>query len=233
MTFDFRSWGESDGHPRHVIRVNERIADAQAALNHLKQQPEVDPSSIVLWGSSLGGGITCTLAERHPELLGAIAQVPMLDGRSASSATPLLRRLRLLMYAVVDLARGARTLYIPIVSEPGQLSTMDRDGAFRAKEQSVEQYGPGAPNYVAARSALTMLTYKPIKSLEQTRVPTLLIGGTRDTVAPFNQSELQKIPNPNVSICTIDANHFEPYFPPLLEQNLAIQTRFLNSLLKI
>jgi alpha-beta hydrolase superfamily lysophospholipase len=231
MTFDFRSWGESDGHPRHVISVRDRIADAEAALNHLKQQPEVDPSSIVIWGSSLGGGIACTLADRHPELLGTIAQVPMLDGRAASSATPLFRRLRLLMYAFVDLLRSDKPLYIPIVSEPGQLSTMNRDGAARAKEESAKLYGPGAPNYVAARSALTMLTYRPIKSLGGIQVPTLLIGGTRDTVAPFNNRAVQKTCSPKLQIKILDVNHFEPYLPPFLEPNLSIQTEFLNNLL--
>jgi hypothetical protein len=36
---------------------------------------------------------------------------------------------------------------------------------------------------------------------------------------------------PNVTIETLDANHFEPYFEPTLTQNLGYQTAFLERLL--
>ena len=88
MTFDYRGWGDSAGLPRHVISARQRVADADAALAFLKSQPGIDLRRIVLWGSSFGGGHAVELAAEHPELAGAIAQVPMLDGMAALRAVP-------------------------------------------------------------------------------------------------------------------------------------------------
>lgn len=127
MTFDFRGWGTSEGLPRHVIRIADRLEDAEAALSFLKTQSAVDAGRIVLWGTSLGGGLACTLAARHPELLGVIAQVPMLDGRAAAKITPLADKVQLGLRAVVDLFRGPCPLYVPIYAPPGCMGTMTRD----------------------------------------------------------------------------------------------------------
>lgn len=230
MTFDFRSWGESAGSPRHVISVPGRLADAEAALAHLRAQPEIDPGSIVLWGSSLGGGMAFTLGERHPELKGIIAQLPMLDGKAASRRTPLPARLRIALYALADSLRGAKPLYLPIVAPAGGFGTMTRDDAAWAKEEGARAYGPGAPNYIAARSALTMLGYRPIDSLARIATRTLVIGGARDTIAPFDEPAVRAAGNPRVEIETLDASHFEPYLEPHLSRNLALQVAFLASL---
>ncbi|MDN6875660.1 MULTISPECIES: alpha/beta hydrolase [Pseudomonas] len=231
MTFDFRCWGESSGEPRHVISVPDRIADAEAALQHLSLQPEVACDSIFLWGSSLGAGIAFTVGERHPELKGIIAQVPMLDGKAASRRTPLRSRIRILLHAVRDVFRGGNPLYIPIVADEGGFATMTRDGAAGAKAASAELYGPGAPNYIAARSVLTMLGYRPIDSMRRIASRTLVIGGSRDTIAPFDEQSVRNAGNPDVTVVTLDSNHFEPYLEPHLSRNLDIQAEFLVSVL--
>ncbi|KTC43315.1 hypothetical protein AO265_31135 [Pseudomonas sp. ABAC61] len=230
MTFDFRTWGESAGSPRHLISVPGRLADAEAALAHLRTQPDIDPSAIILWGSSLGGGMAFTLGEKHPELKGIIAQVPLLDGKVASSRTPLRPRLRIALYALVDSLRGSNPLYVPIVAPEGSFGTMTRDNAVKAKEEGARIYGPGAPNFIAARSALTMLSYRPIRSLGQVVPRTLVIGGTSDTIAPFDEKAVRAFNNPSLEIVTIDASHFEPYLEPHLSRNLAIQSAFLATL---
>ena len=91
-------------------------------------------------------------------------------------------------------------------------------------------YGPGAPNYIAARSALTILGYRPIDSLARIATRTLVIGGARDTIAPFDEPAVRAAGNPRVEIETLDASHFEPYLEPHLSRNLALQVAFLASL---
>jgi pimeloyl-ACP methyl ester carboxylesterase len=124
MTFDFRGWGASDGWPRQVIRVKDRLADVEAALAHLKTCPGIDDRRIVLWGTSLGGGHAITVGSHHPELLGIVAQVPMLDGRAAAMITPWRRKLRFAAWALADwLKPGKQPIYVPTVSAPGVFGT--------------------------------------------------------------------------------------------------------------
>lgn len=230
MTFDYPGWGDSDGWPRHVINPWARVRTAESALTHLKSQPEVDQRRVVVWGTSFGGGHAVELAAEHPDLLGVIAHVPMLDGRDAVKAVPLPRLLRFGLHAAADLLSPGRPHYIPVIAPPGEFGTMDRDGANDALMRGMEQMGISYDNRIAARSVLTMGLYRPFRQLKRIRVPTLLVGATRDTVAPFIEERLRKLAGPLLQIRTLDANHFEPYFEPQLAGNLAWQLDFLGSL---
>lgn len=230
LTFDYRSWGGSEGQPRQVIWAGQRVQDVEAALAHLKTLPQIDASRIVLWGSSLGGGHAIDVAAQHPELMGVIAQVPMLDGLAAAMASPWLKTLRFSAYAMVDLLlRGRRPLYIPVVAPPGQWGTMDRDDAYEVVMRGT-QAGEPYDNRVAARSVLTLLPYRPFKRLTSVRVPTLIIGAKQDTVAPFVESKVRAAQNPNLRIETIPGHHFDPYVEPTFSRNVQLQLDFLRGL---
>lgn len=235
MTFDYPGWGDSQGLPRNRINPWQRVRDADAALAHMKSMPEVDTRRVVLWGSSFGGGHTLELAAEHPSLLGAIAQVPMLDGRAALQATPPLQAAKMLSMGLVDLVKIGNPLYVPIVAAPGMFSTMDRDDAHKALMQGLAQAGIDRStrydNRVTASSILTIGLYRPFKRLKDIRVPTLIVGGSRDSVAPFDEDKIRKVNNPYLTMHTLDANHFEPYFEPALSPNLACQLSFLKSLI--
>jgi alpha-beta hydrolase superfamily lysophospholipase len=168
------------------------------------------------------------MGARHPELLAVIAHVPMLDGLAASRATPLSWRLRFGVAAVLDLMRGDSPYYLKTVGRQGEFSTMSRDGAAEARDQSMALYGHASSNRVAARSILSVATYRPYKALRELRVPTLLIRATRDTVAPFAE-EVLKLDNPLVTVRAVEANHFEPYFEPVFSTNIGYQLEFLRT----
>lgn len=230
LTFDYPGWGHSEGLPRNDINPWKRVSCADSALAHLKSMPEVDATRVVLWGTSFGGGHAIELASEHPELLGAIAQVPMLDGRDSVKATPLPRLVRLGMNAIVDSLSPKNRVYIPVVAPAGQFGSMDRDGAHESLLKGIDQSRSRYDNRVAARSLLTMGLYRPIKRLKNIRIPTLLIGASRDSVAPFIESKLQSMNVSFITLRTLDANHFEPYFEPVLSKNLALQLEFLESI---
>jgi alpha-beta hydrolase superfamily lysophospholipase len=230
MTFDYRGWGDSAGLPRQVISVRERMRDADAALAFLKSQAGIDPDKIVIWGSSFGGGHAVELAADHPELAGVIAQVPMLDGLATVLAVPVLRLLRFGLYILGDLIKPGRPLYLPVVSKLGDFSSMDRDDANTALLLAEKSLRRKYDNRVAARSLMTMGPYRPIRRLKDIKVPTLLLGATEDTVAPFVESAIRRINNPQITVETVKANHFEPYFEPAFSEVISKELRFLKSL---
>jgi len=230
MTFDYRGWGDSAGLPRQTISARQRMWDADAALAFLKSQPGVDLARIVVWGSSFGGGHAVELAADHPELAGVIAQVPMLDGMAAVRAVPPLRLMKFALCSLVDTIKPGRPLYIPVVSEPGAFSSMDRDDANKALKLAESSIGRKYDNRVAARSLMTMGPYRPFKRLKDLRVPALLLGATDDTVAPFVESSIRKVNNSKIRVATVKANHFEPYFEPVFSEVISCELDFLKSL---
>lgn len=230
MTFDYRSWGDSAGLPRQTISARQRMWDADAALAFLKSRPGVNPARIVAWGSSFGGGHAVELAGDHPELAGVIAQVPMLDGWATVRATPPLRLLRFALYSLADMIKPGRPIYIPVVSDPGTFSSMDRDDASKALHLAERSIGRQYDNRVAARSLMTMGPYRPFKQLKAIKSPTLVLGATGDTVAPFVESAIRKVNNPDITVATVTANHFEPYFEPVFSEVIEKELEFLKSL---
>ena len=231
MEFDYPGWGASGGWPRQHINPWRRVRAADAALAHLKQQEGIHAHRIVLWGTSFGGGHVIDLACQHRELLGVIAQVPMLDGRKAVAAVPLGRLLRFGAYALADLLVPGVSIDVPIVAPAGQFASMDRDGAYDALAHSTMANARAWDNRVSARSLLTMGLYRPITRLHKLRVPTLLLGADRDSVAPFVEAAIRRVAPACVRTQVLKGNHFEPYAPPLFTAVISAQLAFLHELL--
>lgn len=76
VTFDYRSFGLSDGQPRQVVSIAGQLDDIAAALACARGLDGVDPERIVLWGTSLGGGHVIAAASRDPGVAAVIAQIP-------------------------------------------------------------------------------------------------------------------------------------------------------------
>ncbi len=228
MEFDYPGWGDSGGFPRQGINPWRRTRVADTALAHLKSQAMVAAHQITLWGTSFGGGHVVDLASQHPELKGAIIQVPMLDGLAATFATPLGRLLKLISLGMADQFKPGASIHVPTLARKGEFATMDRDGAWDAMEVALKTYPDHSyDNRVAAKSVLTMPLYRPWRRLKDVKIPMLMIGATGDTVAPFVSDKVRRVGNPHVQVIEIDANHFDPYFDPLFPEVLAHQLRFL------
>ena len=229
MEFDYPGWGDSGGFPRQGINPWRRTRVADTALVHLKSQQQVLAHDITLWGTSFGGGHVVDLATQHPELKGAIVQVPMLDGLAATFATPPGRLIKLIGLGLMDQLKPGAPITIPTLGREGDFATMDRDGGWDAMASALAAYPDHKyDNRVAARSVLTMPLYRPWLRLKDVQIPMLMIGATGDTVAPFVSDKVKRVGNPNVQVIEVDANHFDPYFDPLFPQMLAHQLAFLR-----
>jgi len=117
--------------------------------------------------------------------------------------------------------------YLPVVSPEGAYSTMDRDGADRIMTWAEDNLDAEYDNRVTAASLLTMGFYHPRRNLKRIRMPALIVGALRDSVAPFNEAAVRAQAGDNVRITTIDGNHFDPYLPPYVDDNISNQLQFL------
>jgi fermentation-respiration switch protein FrsA (DUF1100 family) len=77
--FDYRTFGGSEGLPRHWASPARHLDDYMSAVQYVKEQlgGEVDVSKLNLWGSSFSGGHVLTLAgsKLRDEVTAVIAQV--------------------------------------------------------------------------------------------------------------------------------------------------------------
>ena len=130
--FDYRTFGGSDGEPRHWVDPARHLQDWLAALNHVRQLKAVDSQRIILWGSSFSGGHVLVTAAKNPDVKAVISQVPHVDGLATLRAVPLSSVLRMSVAGLRDLLGGllGHPLYSPVVGHPGELAAMSSPEAY-------------------------------------------------------------------------------------------------------
>ncbi|KAG2453519.1 hypothetical protein HYH02_001739 [Chlamydomonas schloesseri] len=116
LLFDYRTFGGSDGEPRHWVSPRRHVEDWRAAVDFVKGGglgPQYDTERVSLWGTSFAGGhVLVTAADLPPGAVKSIvAMVPFLDGIESAKANLRARGLpgvlRLLAAAAHDKLRAA------------------------------------------------------------------------------------------------------------------------------
>jgi pimeloyl-ACP methyl ester carboxylesterase len=156
----------------------------------------------------------------------------MMDGLAAVRRilqyAGLGQLLRLTGHGLWDAARApfGRAHYLPTVGPPGSLAVMsspDADAGYRALVP------PGFRCEIAARVALTVGLYRPVRHADRVRCPVLVQICEKDSVAPpaaaeavvrrlGERGEVQRYP----------IGHFEPYFGAWFERSVGDQVDFLR-----
>ncbi|MGB0938157.1 MAG: alpha/beta hydrolase [Colwellia sp.] len=97
LTFDFRTWGESEGHLmavsplaqtkesaeitvkashiREIINPFNMAADVRAALHYLGGEPQVMANNLGIWGTSMGGGLGLVVAANDNRVKAFVSQM--------------------------------------------------------------------------------------------------------------------------------------------------------------
>ncbi|KAG2439296.1 hypothetical protein HXX76_004655 [Chlamydomonas incerta] len=119
LVFDYRTFGGSDGEPRHWVSPQRHVEDWRAALAFVKGGglgPGYDTERVSLWGTSFAGGhVLVTAAGLQPGYVRSIvSMVPHLDGVETAKSNLRTRGLpavaRLLAAAAHDKLRAAASL---------------------------------------------------------------------------------------------------------------------------
>ena len=165
FAFDYRYFGQSEGHPRQRISIKDQIADFREACAAAVKRPGVDPRRLVVWGVSLAGGHVFEVAATVPGVAAAVALTPLVSGPAAAvAALPNHRPSTLLRSTVTGwrsaLAQraGRAPATIPLVGRPGELATLTADGYYEAYTAMA---GPTWRNEVDAGIGLQLGGYRP------------------------------------------------------------------------
>jgi len=232
--FDYKSFGASDGHIRHVVSVSSQLQDLTAALDFvIDSLPGVDSTKVGLWGFSLGGAHVLTLAatySRKERIGAAVVVAPMVDafavGKDRMGKLPAVVFLNAFGMGARDLIRralGFSAQYIPIappansqqraqlIAEPVALFPSEQ-GARYILELVPSTRSCGWRNMLAAGSVLDMLMYRPVKHLRYVTAPTLALVADRDDQVPAESAAaaLSALASPSVVKRFSGWDHFDP-----------------------
>jgi dienelactone hydrolase len=92
VRFDSEGVGDSEGGPADMVDFAGEVADARAALEHVRSDPRVDPERLVLIGEGTGGGVAAVVASQEKVgalvVLGTIAR-PLMEYATESRRAQL------------------------------------------------------------------------------------------------------------------------------------------------
>lgn len=188
LLFDYRTFGGSDGSPRGLLNPMMQTEDYRNALTWLGLQPEVDPTRLAVWGTSLSGAHVLHVAAFDKRVKAVVSQVPTVDIHAN------LRHLQPPPVVADWFAAGARArqhlmetgehLMMPVIAPPGTLALLNEAGTIE-ELAAQEQRAPSWRNEVAMLSIEYLTEYNPGAAVELiSPAPLLMIVAGADLLTP-------------------------------------------------
>ncbi|WP_433634930.1 alpha/beta hydrolase [Nocardia sp. CA-120079] len=235
LVFDYRHFGESSGELRNLVDLRKQFADWNAAIAAARSLPEVDPDRVAVWGSSMSGGMVVVVAAHDPRIAAVVAQAPFADGRVSLAHMPFSHSLWLFAAGLRDAAGalvGATPYKVRAAGRPGDrqavLASADAyDGMLRMIPE-----GETFENEVAARVALRLGWFRPIKFASRVRCPLLVQVMDHDVVTPPGPAAAMAATAPQGKLLGYSGGHFDPYVGATFEQVVPDQIAFLADALQ-
>jgi uncharacterized protein len=232
LTFDYRNFGESGGTPRQFIQLEGQHEDFHAAIRWTRNQPQIDPERIALWGTSLGGGHVISVAADDSRIAAVVAQIPFngfpkqVEGRSAAAT------LRLLAAMSFDAIRGKLGLppyYIRAVGTTAELAVM---ASPQAQETIDAMHSTQWKNQVAPRVLFEMMRYKPSDKAHRLTMPVLVCLAEFDREGPAALGRQLAERAPRGELKNYPYAHFDFYRPEVRAKVVNDQLEFLRKHLR-
>lgn len=227
--FDYRTFGDSEGEPRHLVHPWKQIQDWEAAIEYVNGLPAVDSGRMVLWGTSFSGGHVLHIASRNDAFAAVISQIPHVSGPATALKAHPLTSLKCTVAGLLDLAGGLvnKPVYSPVVGQPGERAAITGNRA-------IEGYYALLPadanwdNRVRSKSFLYIPFYSPRNDAHRITAPTLVIAARHDSVVSTSAARRAALRIPGSTFRILDCNHFQPYVGEHFEQVVAMQLEFLR-----
>lgn len=233
FTFDYATFGESTGVPRHQIDPMQQNNDLQTAIRMIQQhhvQWDIDGNRMALWGTSFGGGhvlytagtTATTMTNKDNPIRAVIAQVPALaSATEVVIGGSLLDRPMPTIWSLLQIATaglkwiqryiigyGKLSWYVPLTGLPGSSGLMQNYGDYMGYMSLIPTTKDAMErnqwrNLVTFPSVLRILLYRPINRAIHVAVPVLLIAAEKDTLCPVHYAKQMAQKLDNVQLMII------------------------------
>lgn len=230
LVFDYRHFGQSDGEPRQLLDIDRQLEDWSSAIAFARTDARLIGSSIILWGTSFGGGHVIATAARHPEIAAAIAQCPFTDGIASALAMDFRSSLKVSARAVLDVLASVLGLAPRMVATAGPphtaalMTAPDAQPGYLALVPAAASFR----NEVAARFGLQILRYRPGRKAARVTSPILFCICEADTVAPAGPTKRYAKRAPKGEVLLYPEGHFDIYVGQGFEKVVADQLAFMQ-----
>ncbi|MDO6413002.1 alpha/beta fold hydrolase [Sphingomonas sp. BIUV-7] len=212
FVFDRRGTGASGGDDARKSDFDLLAADGVAAFRMLAADNQIDPRRIGFWGLSQGGWLTLLAAEKEPRAAFAVAvSAPMAGaGVQMNFAVANVMRIKGYKQADIDAAIAARETIDRYARGEGDRASAERaDAEARKQPWWRDSYLSGNLDDPTWRGQMAA---DPLRALDGSRVPTLMIFGQADPWVPVAPSlaalDASAARHPNVTLRVIDgADH--------------------------
>lgn len=232
LTFDYRGFGASEGHPRQQVSVARQMADYRAAITVAAQQPGVDPNRVVLWGVSMSGGHVLTVAADRTDVQAVITVTPLVSGPAAGYLALQQAGAKAVANAMFTAARstllgrlGRTPVMQPIVGRPGERAVLPAGGYY---DSYCDLAGPTWRNEVDAAVGLELGRYRTSTYVDRISAPVLMQIADLDRIAPTHAAA-KIATRARAEVRHYPADHFD-LFPdrPWFAAAVAHQLHFLR-----
>jgi uncharacterized protein len=231
LAFDYRHFGGSGGSPRGLVHVRRQLEDWMAAVAWVRSHPDLDPSLIALWGTSLSGGHVVVTAARDQRIAAAVAQVPFLDGLTMISllgARAMMRQTPTIFRDIGASFHGRVPHRLPLAGPPGTVAALPVPGAAEGYAALLRDTGEQGVEAVPARALLRLPLYRPIRHAGRVRCPLLLQVAEQDRIAPAGPARRAGRLAPRAVLETYPGDHFDIYEEPNFTMASERQVVFLG-----
>lgn len=222
LTFDPRSFGESEGEPRAHYDPNRVIEDYANAVTYLATRPDIDPSRVGIVGVCMGGGYAVSTAARHK---GIRAVVAIAGGYNIGGSFQrfmgvegFARYIGLVNALVREEYRTGTVQYIPTIShglsDDIPVAAMPIEEAYSYYDRTRKTDAPTWSEKMTAASLEPYFLYNAVAHAPLVApTPILFIHGTKDTalLPEYAQQAYDAASEPKELIWIETHNHIELY----------------------
>ena len=252
LTFDYATFGYSEGLPRHQVIPSRHVEDLKGAIEHVRKNlsETVDTDRIALWGTSLGGGHVLRIAADDSKVRAVVANVPHVKSAFESILGTIRRdpyhaSLGLIQVSgalakwivtkflnILSLASDTTT-YIPLHGRPGSSAMMQNKGDDEGYGSLVKKLPTTIQwnNLASVSSVVPVLLYRPFNTVHHITSPTLFVTAEEDTLCPAADSiaAVNKLNPDKARLYTMKGlGHFDVYSGEALQVVLNETVRFLK-----
>jgi len=228
--FDYRSFGESEGEPRHLVSPKRHQQDWHRAISHIRGMREIDLDRIAIWGSSFSGGHVLQVGAESPHVAAIISQVPHVDGLATAACSEPMQLLHATVAGLRDVFSThvlGKPFYSRVVGRVDEFAAMNKAEVWEGWEALIPEDSEWE-NKVQSRIFLELPFYSPIKFASKITVPVMVVAGEFDTITPAKAARKAAERIKNAEFKLLKCNHFQAYTGKAFEENVAIQLEFLQ-----
>jgi pimeloyl-ACP methyl ester carboxylesterase len=252
LLFDYRTFGGSEGTPRHWVDPLRHAEDYGSAIDFARRTlaatGRIDATRLALWGSSFSGGTALVVAATRPaDVRAVVAQAPYLATPESQQPDPWSLA-RYVVWTFLDLVRdrlgqaiGLRLapVYVPAFGRPGELAlarSAENPSVHHPDHPEAAEFWRRMPpirggweNKLLARVFATLGAVTPLDHVAAIRCPVHLVGAEADDLVPRTMiaDAFARLPSGDHQLTTYPCRHFDLYLDDVLEQNARVQARFL------